>query len=58
MAKYTLAPSARADLEEIWQYISEYSEESANKFIRELASKFELLATNKQIGRRHGRFYR
>jgi toxin ParE1/3/4 len=56
MATFTLAPSARAELEEIWHYISEYNEQAADKFIRELAAKFQLLADNKEIGRRQDDF--
>ena len=56
MARFTLAPSARADLDEIWHYISEYNEEAANRFIRELARKFQLLADNQKIGRRQDDF--
>ncbi len=56
MAKFTLAPAAEADLDEIWNYISDYNDEAADKFMRDLAAKFELLADNKEIGRRQDDF--
>ena len=56
MAKFTLASSAEADLDEIWHYISEHSEDAAAKFIRDLVAKFELLADNKEIGKRQDDF--
>ena len=56
MAKFTIAPSAEKDLEEIWPYIAERDEEAAGKFIRDLAGKFQLLANNKEIGKRQDDF--
>jgi toxin ParE1/3/4 len=56
MAKFTIAPSAESDLDEIWQYLDENNEAAAEKFIRELAKKFELLAENKEIGKRQDDF--
>jgi toxin ParE1/3/4 len=56
MAKFTIAPAAESDLDEIWQYIAENNETAAEKFIRELARKFELLASNKEIGTRQDDF--
>lgn len=56
MAKFTLAPFAETDLDEIWHYISEYNEEAADQFMRDLAAKFQLLADNKEIGRRQDDF--
>jgi len=56
MPKFTLAPLAETDLKAIWNYISEYNEDSANKFIRDISKKFELLAQNNQIGRRRDDF--
>jgi toxin ParE1/3/4 len=56
MAKLTIAPSAESDLDEIWQYLAENNEAAAEKFIRELARKFQLLADNKEIGRRQDDF--
>ncbi|MCW5961160.1 MAG: type II toxin-antitoxin system RelE/ParE family toxin [Pyrinomonadaceae bacterium] len=56
MPKFTLAPLAKTDLKAIWNYISEFNEQSANKFIRELSEKFQLLADNKNIGKRQDNF--
>ncbi len=56
MARFTLAPLAQADLDEIWNYISEYNNQAADKFIRDLAIKFQLLADNQKIGRRQDDF--
>jgi toxin ParE1/3/4 len=56
MAEFTIAPLADADLDEIWLYISEDNEPAADKFIRALASKFQLLADNREIGRRQDDF--
>lgn len=55
-AKFTVAPSGQTDLDEIWYYISEYNEEAADKVIRDLAGKFQLLADNKNIGQRQDDF--
>ncbi len=56
MPKFTLAPLAEADLEAIWNYISEFNEAAADKFIRDVSKKFELLADNDQIGRTQDNF--
>ncbi len=56
MAKFTVSPSAEADLDEIWSYIAEDNEEAAGKFIRDLVAKFQLLASNKEIGKRQDGF--
>lgn len=56
MAKFTLAPAAIADLDEIWHYIAKNNEAAAEKFIRELVGKFELLANNREIGKRQDDF--
>lgn len=50
MAQLTLAPSAFADLEEIWLFVSEKNEVAAERLIRKLSEKFELLAANAKIG--------
>jgi plasmid stabilization system protein ParE len=47
MAIYKIADPARADLQEIWQYISRDDEDIATQFIRELIEKFILLADNR-----------
>ncbi len=51
MPKVITSPLAERDLEEIWDYIAENNEESANKFLRELIKKFYLLAENREIGK-------
>ncbi|MCA1624063.1 MAG: type II toxin-antitoxin system RelE/ParE family toxin [Acidobacteria bacterium] len=56
MAKFTIAPAAEADLDEIWHYIAEQAEQAADKFMRDLAGKFQLLANNREIGRREDDF--
>lgn len=54
--KFTTAPLAESDLESIWNYLSEFNERAANQFIRDIARKFDLLANNKQIGKRQDDF--
>ncbi len=56
MPKFILSPLANSDLQDIWKYISEYSETAANKFILDISKKCDLLANNKQIGKRQDRF--
>jgi toxin ParE1/3/4 len=54
--KYQLTQPAREDLKEIWKYIAERNPTSADKFMREFARKFQLLADNPKIGRMHDEF--
>lgn len=54
--KYTLAPSARRDLNEIWDYIAQDNVDAADRVIAQLAETFDLLAVHKLIGRREDRF--
>ena len=56
--KYTLAPSARHDLEEIWDYIANDNVEAADRVLEQFAEKFDLLAIHKLIGRQEDRFGR
>ena len=56
--KYTLAPKARHDLEEIWDYIASDSLEAADRILEQFAEKFDLLAIHKLIGRQEDRFGR
>ncbi len=51
MADFTVSPLAADDLDEIWHYISEYNEPAADKFMRDLAAKFQILADTKEIGK-------
>lgn len=48
--KYQLSQPAREDLKEIWRYIAEKTPQSADKFMREFAKKFQLIADNPKIG--------
>ena len=50
MADVKLAKSAKTDLQEIWDYISEKSIDSANRVIKDLMEKFQFLAKNSKIG--------
>jgi toxin ParE1/3/4 len=52
-AKYVLSEPARNDLKHIWTYIAEYDTNTANKFLKDFAGKFKLLAANPKIGRTH-----
>lgn len=46
-----LSPFAQADLEEIWRYISDDNQESADKIIDEILQKCQFLAKNPKLGR-------
>lgn len=48
-AEYVLTESARDDLKEIWKYIAGYNPAVADKFLKQLRDKFELLASNPKI---------
>ena len=56
MAKFTVAPSAENDLNEVWRYIADNNEVAAEKFIHQLSRKFQVLADNKEIGTRQDYF--
>ena len=49
--KFELTELARADLKAIWIYFAEYSQNSADNFLRKLAKEFQLLADNPKLGR-------
>jgi toxin ParE1/3/4 len=52
-ARYTLAPRAQADLEEIWQYTAKcWTIEQAETYIRQLANHFASVAERPEIGMR------
>ncbi len=51
--KFEIAELARADLKAIWTYFAEFNQNSADKFMRRLAKKFQLLADNPKLGRSH-----
>lgn len=52
MSKFVLSPLAELDLEDVWNYISEFDENAANKFIHDIARAFELLADNRGMGKK------
>jgi toxin ParE1/3/4 len=53
MSRVRVANDARADLDEIWNYIAtKGSIETANRFIDSLTGKFLLIARSPEIGRR------
>ncbi len=54
--KFELAEPAKADLKEIWTYLAEFNPAAADKFFRELAKKFQMLADNPQIGHLQNNF--
>jgi toxin ParE1/3/4 len=51
MPRVALQPRARADLFDIWEYISRDSEAKADEFIQSLDATFHLLASQPGIGR-------
>jgi toxin ParE1/3/4 len=50
MANYDLTEFAIADLKEIWIYFAEHNVPSAQKFVKDLMLRFELLAENPKMG--------
>lgn len=50
MARFKVSALADADLDDIWHFIADDSEEQADKFIKILTEKFELLANHPLIG--------
>lgn len=56
MSKVQISPLAESDLENVWDYFSQYSIESAKQIIKEFGQKFDLLADNPKIGRSHDEF--
>ena len=52
MAGYTLAPLARTDLDEVWTYtVSQWNEEQAERYIRQIEATIEAVADNPNLGR-------
>ena len=52
MSRYIVAPSAVADLDEIWLYLAQNaSVEVAERFVDSITSSFQLLTANPNIGR-------
>lgn len=56
MEQVIISALAQTDLDKIWDYISEINVEAAEKFIKELGQKFNLLGENPYIGRAHDEF--
>ena len=52
MNQYRVSAAARADLVEIWFYIAQDDPDAADKFIRSLVTRFPLLASMPEMGRR------
>ncbi len=57
MADVKFSSLAETDIEDISLYFLKYSKNSARKFLKELMSKFQLLAKNPKIGRAHDEFF-
>ncbi|MGD0260662.1 MAG: type II toxin-antitoxin system RelE/ParE family toxin [Verrucomicrobiota bacterium] len=51
MSQYRVSDAARADLEEIWLFIAQDNPEAADRFVRNLVSRFPTLASMPQMGR-------
>jgi len=51
MPRILRRPRAQADLDEIWDFIADDSEERADSFIDLLDGKFQTLAQNPKLGR-------
>lgn len=49
--KLRVSEDAKADLLEIWLYISERNESAADRITEEIAAKYELLLEFPEIGR-------
>lgn len=54
--RYYLTAPAGSDLKDIWTYIAENNPNAADKFMKEFAKKFQLLADNPKIGRAHDEY--
>lgn len=50
MKPYVVAPSARRDLNAIWDYIAENDQRAADRFIARIADTLELLGSMPGIG--------
>jgi len=51
--RYDISAGARENLKDMWTYIAERNPTAAEKFMREFAKKFQILADNPKIGRAH-----
>jgi toxin ParE1/3/4 len=52
MTQYRVSDAARSDLDEIWIYIAQDNPDAADTFIRSLISKFPILASMPDLGRK------
>ncbi len=50
MNQYRISDEARADLDEIWFYISQHNPDAADKFIRAIISRFPKLGAMPHLG--------
>lgn len=53
---YLISPTARRDLDDIWDYIAKDNPEAADETLAAFAQTFDLLAQTKVIGRDESRF--
>lgn len=51
MPKVIRSPESAEDLVEIWQYIADYNEVAADKFLNEISTASKMLARNPKAGR-------
>ncbi len=51
MSQYRVSEAASADLEEIWVFIAEDDPHAADRFIRDIVSRFPKLASMPHLGR-------
>jgi len=54
--KFELTEPARNDLKEIWFYIAEHSQTSADRILRTFKEKFQMLAENPKLGKSQDSF--
>ena len=52
MPSFRFLPSARDDLNEIWEYIAQDNLDAAERLVERIEELCELLATRPQLGRR------
>ncbi|MGM0681280.1 MAG: type II toxin-antitoxin system RelE/ParE family toxin [Thermodesulfobacteriota bacterium] len=53
MPDYRLTPAAKSDLIDIWNYtVDSWGEKQAEKYMYDIETKLEQLATNPEIGRK------
>lgn len=56
MADVIFSSFAESDLDDIFNYVAEFSVDSAKKTVKDLMQKFKLLAENPKLGRVHNEF--